>query len=171
MGIKMAFNKEFLSQLGIPEELHDEILQHHNETVETLTAEREKAMKDIEKLPGLLAEIAEIKGYKDKYTAALEELEQLKKEDAYRQFLRETGVKQQYIEKVIRADAEVIANMKMSGDLILGADMLADDVKRNWGLFMDQNRIRESVSPPVPSKCDRASAAAFREKVNAILDE
>jgi hypothetical protein len=166
----MAIDKEFLARIGIPADLHDDIIKSHEESVNALTLERDEAKREVEELHTIRDELESLTEYKDKYIESVRELETVKKECAYRQMLKKAGMRQAYIDRVVRADAEVIAGIRLVGENIAGEDILVSDARRNWGAFMHGDVSPEAGADNTAGKSAARSALdCFRDTVDALL--
>ena len=149
----MAFTRKMLKALGIEDEKIDQIMDAHTEVTDALKADRDKYKVDAEKLDGVQKELDGLKakgddGYKEKYEAEKKAHDELKanianekaytaRETAYRELLKAAGVKEKFIDTIVRAEKIVIDGLKLGEDgKIDGADALTANAKQNWSDFV-----------------------------------
>lgn len=149
----MAFTRKMLKALGIEDEKIDQIMDAHTEVTESLKADRDKYKGDAEKLEAVQKELDGLKakgddGYKAKYEAEKKAHDELKanianekayasKEAAYRELLKAAGVKEKFIDTIIRAEKSVIDGLKLGEDgKIDNAKDLTEKAKQNWSDFV-----------------------------------
>lgn len=149
----MALTRRFLKGMGLTEEQVDTIIEAHTEVTDGLKEQIKQYKGDAEKLDGVQKELDGLKakgddGYKAKYEAEKKAHDELKaniasekaytaKETAYRALLKAAGVKEKFIDTIVRADKAVISDLKLNDEgKIDGADTLTADVKQNWGDFV-----------------------------------
>lgn len=149
----MAFTRKMLKALGIDDEKIDQIIDAHSEVVDGLKSDRDRYKGDSEKLEGVQRELDDLKakgddGYKSKYEAEKQAHEELKadianqkayaeKESAYRELLRAAGIKEKFINTIIRADKAVIDGLTLGDDgKIPDAETLTENARQNWGDFV-----------------------------------
>lgn len=149
----MALTRKYLKAMGIEEEKIEQIIDAHTETVNALKEERDGYKTDAGKLADVQKELDGLKakgddGYKEKYEAEKKAHDELKanianekaytaKETAYRELLKAAGVKEKFIDTIVRAEKTVIDGLKLGEDgKIDGADTLTANAKQNWSDFV-----------------------------------
>lgn len=148
----MALTRKYLKAMGIEDEKIDQIIEAHTDTVGALKDEISTYKADAEKLADVQKELDDLKakgdgGYKekyesekkahDKYRAEVQAREtKAAKEQAYRMLLKQVGVKDKFLDTVIRADSELIDGIKLADGKIADSDKLTEDIKRNWSDFV-----------------------------------
>lgn len=148
----MSLTRKMLKAMGIEEEKIDEIIEAHTETVDRLKDEVKTLKADNETLKTAKKELDDLKakgndGYEDKYKTLKKEYEDYKtdiekkqthaeKETAYRELLKEAGIKGKYIDTIIRAEQSVIDELKMKDGKIEDVESLINSAKTNWNDFV-----------------------------------
>lgn len=149
----MALTRRFLKGMGLTDEQVDTIIEAHTEVTDKLKEERDGYKADADKLPEVQKELDGLKakgddGYKDKYEAEKKAHDKLKadianekayasKETAYRELLKSAGVKEKFIDTIIRAEKDVIDGLKIGDDgKIENANDLTEKAKQNWSDFV-----------------------------------
>lgn len=155
----MALTRRFLKGMGLTEEQVDTIIEAHTEVTDGLKEQVRQYKEDAEKLDGVQKELDDLKakgdgGYKEKYEAEKKAHDELKadiasekaytaKETAYRGLLKAAGVKEKFVDTIVRADKTVIDGLKLDGDgKIDDADTLTASIKQNWGDFVAATIVR-----------------------------
>lgn len=181
----MAFTRKMLKALGIEDDKIDQIIEAHTEVTDGLKEQVKQYKADAEKLEGVEKELNDLKakgddGYKDKYEAEKKAHDELKtsianekaytaKETAYRNLLKEAGVKEKFIDTIIRADKSVIEGLKMGEDgKIDGTDTLTETAKKNWGDFIATTTTKTAGVETPPA--NNGGSATDKEKIAAIKD-
>lgn len=152
----MALSRKMLKAMGIEDEKIDQIIEAHSDTVDALKEERDKYKVEAEKMPGIQKELDELKEaaeknegknpYKVKYDALKEEFETFKadtekkaakavKEDAYRALLKESGILEKHIDKVLKVSDLDSIELDKNG-AIKDADKLRESIKKEWDDFI-----------------------------------
>lgn len=155
--------------MGIEEDKIEQIIQAHTETVNGLKEERDRFKDDAEQVPDLQKKIKDLEdaaketgkdAFKVKYEEVKQELDDLKtsienekvtanKTGALKELLKEIGLKETLIDKVIKlSDMETI---KLGEDgKIEKADELAESYKKEWADFITttQTKGAEKKNPP-----------------------
>ena len=114
----MALTRKFLAALGIDADKVDEIIDAHTESINALKEQRDEYKADAEKLPAVQKELDELKenngdGYEAKYKELKKEYDdykaevaekelKAKKESAYREILKDAGIGENHIAKVLK---------------------------------------------------------------------
>lgn len=181
----MAFTRKMLKALGIDDEKIDQIMDAHTEVTDALKADRDKYKGDAEKLGDVQKELDTLKAkgddsYKEKYEAEKKAHDKLKadienekahskKETAYRELLKAAGVKDKFVDTIIRADKTVIDGLKLGEDgKIDGADTLTEDAKKNWSDFIVKSDRRQPGVENPPG--NNGGSSKTKEQIMAIKD-
>lgn len=181
----MAFTRKMLKALGIDDEKIDQIMDAHTEVTDALKADRDKYKGDAEKLEDVQKELDTLKAngddsYKEKYEAEKKAHEKLKadienekahskKETAYRELLKAAGVKDKFVDTIIRADKTVIDGLELGEDgKIDGADTLTEDAKKNWSDFIVKSGRRQPGVENPPG--NNGGSSKTKEQIMAIKD-
>ena len=91
-------------------------------------------------------------GYKSKYESEKAAHDELKasiakekayasKESAYRDLLKAAGVKDKFIDTIVRAERSTIDGLKIEDGKIEGSDTLTEAAKKNWGDFIGTQQV------------------------------
>lgn len=189
----MAFSikqiKAILSGFDLPtdnlDKAAEEICSKHKADIDAIKEERDTYKADAEKLEGVQKELDTLKakgddGYKDKYEAEKKafadykaEIETEKaytaKENAYRELLKAAGVKEKFIDTIVRADKTVIEGLKLGEDgKIDGADTLTANAKQNWSDFVATTTTQTAGVENPPA--NNGGSAKTKEQIMAIKD-
>ncbi len=176
----MAFTRKMLKALGIEDEKIEQIMDAHTEVTESLKADRDKYKGDAEKLEAVQKELDGLKakgedGYKAKYEAEKKAHDELKanvanekayasKEAAYRELLKAAGVKEKFIDTIVRAEKSVIDGLKLGEDgKIYNAKDLTDKAKQNWSDFVATTTIKNAGVENPPA--NNGGAKLTREQI------
>ena len=185
----MALTRKFLSALGIEPDKIDEIITAHTETVDALKNERDTYKENAEKLPGVQAELDGLKAkaakddgkdpWKVKYDALKEEFteykaEQGKKETAakksaaYRELLKECGVREKRIDAVLKVTDLEGVELDENG-AIKDAEKLKKDIATEWEDFIDKTS-QQGANTATPPNGNGAKTYKNAEEIMAIRD-
>lgn len=181
----MAFTRKMLKALGIEDEKVEQIMDAHTEVTEALKEARDGYKADAEKLAGVQKELDGLKakgddGYKEKYEAEKKAHDELKtnianekaysaKETAYRELLKAAGVKEKFIDTIVRAERATIEGLKLGEDgKIDGADTLTANAKQNWSDFVATTTTQTAGVENPPA--NTGGSAKTREQIMAIKD-
>lgn len=148
----MALTRRFLKGMGLTEEQVDTIIEAHTEVTDGLKEQINQYKADADKLVDVQKELDDLKsagdgGYKSKYESEKAAHDELKasiakekayasKESAYRELLKAAGVKDKFIDTIIRAEKPTIEGLKIEGGKVEGSDTLTEAAKKNWGDFI-----------------------------------
>lgn len=180
----MAFTRKMLKALGIEDDKIETIIEEHAAVTDALKQERDGYKADAEKLPGVQRELDELKakpddGYKEKYEAEKTAHDKLKtdianekayseKEAAYRELLKGAGIKEKFIDTIVRAEKNVIDGLKLNEGKVDDADTLTANAKRNWSDFVATNMVRTASVENPPA--NNGGSTKTREQIFAIKD-
>lgn len=173
----MALTRKFLAAMGIEEDKVDEIISAHVETVNALKEEIDNAKAELDKIPSLQSEIAELKKtvnntdkspYKAQYEQAIADKEEIQKQfdaykqdiadkeilaskrNAYKELLKDAGVSDKRIDTVIKVSD--IAGLELDEDgKLKDADNLLEGVKKEWVDFIVTEEVKGAETPNPPS--------------------
>lgn len=180
--------RKMLKAMGIEDEKIDQIIEAHSETVDALKEERDKYKVDAEKVPGIQKELDAFKEaaeknegknpYKVKYDALKEEFETFKantekaaskaaKENAYKALLKETGLIEKHIDKVLRVSD--LEGIELDADgKIKDADKLKESIKKEWDDFIPQDKGTQGASTSTPPA--NTGGKKTKDEILAIKD-
>ena len=176
----MALTRKFLSALGIEEEKAEQIIAAHSETVDGLKTERDNYKADAEKLPGVQAELDDLKAaaaknekdpYKVKYEAMKEDFDKFKsdieaketaakKEAAYKQLLKDAGVPERRFDAILRVTDLNDFELDAEGNPKEAAKF-ADAIKTEWADFIP---VKSTAGANVPTPPASAPGAVKTKK-------
>lgn len=153
----MALTRRLLKGMGLTEEQVDTIIEAHTEVTDGLKEQIKQYKTDADKLEGVQRELDDLKsagdgGYKSKYESEKAAHDELKasiakekayasKESAYRELLKAVGVKDKFIDTIIRAEKSTIEGLKIEDGKIEGSDTLTEAAKTNWGDFIGTQQV------------------------------
>ena len=162
----MALTRRFLKGMGLTEEQVDTIIEAHTEVTDGLKEQIKQYKADADKLGDVQKELDDLKsagddGYKSKYESEKAAHDELKaniakekayasKESAYRELLKVAGVKDKFIDTIVRAERSTIEGLKIEDGKIEGSDTLTEAAKKNWGDFIGKQQVINTVieNPP-----------------------
>jgi hypothetical protein len=153
----MALTRRFLKGMGLTEEQVDTIIEAHTEVTDGLKEQINQYKADADKLVGVQKELDDLKlvgdgGYKSKYESEKKAHDELKaniakekayasKESAYRELLKAAGVKDKFIDTIIRAEKSTIEGLNIEDGKVEGSDTLTEAAKKNWGDFIGTQQV------------------------------
>lgn len=188
----MALGRKYMQGMGLTEEQINAIIEANEETISGLKAEIEKyrtASEDSEKkLAKAQKELGEFKDaaeknegknpYKVKYDALKEEFETYKadnekkaakaiKEDAYKALLKDVGVIEKYIPKVLKVSE--IDDIELDDDgKIKDADKLKESIKKEWDDFIPKFMGTQGAKTSTPPA--NVGGKKTKDEILAIKD-
>ena len=163
----MSLTHKALSAMGIEPEKIEQILEMHRETLDSIKADKDKALQEVEtlkaeaeKVTNLEKELSKLKDASEKYTSLKEEYDKYKtdvtaketkaaKTKAYRDMLKEIGVSDKYFDDVIRiADIDSIELDEHGA--IKDVEGLKTSAKDKWKpyIFSEEKKGAETPTPP-----------------------
>lgn len=165
----MALTRKLLATMSIEEDKVDQIIEAHSDTVNALKEQIATYKTDAEKLPAVQKELDELKAaaeksdkdaYKVKYEALKEEFDDYKeevqakethakKENAYRELLKEVGVSEKRINAVLKVSDFDSIELDGEGN-VKDADKLKDGIRTEWEDFIvtTQSTGATTATPP-----------------------
>lgn len=162
----MALTRKFLSAMGIEAEKIDEIITAHTESLESIKADRDKYKADAAKLTTVQAELDKLKEtggenpYEKKYNDEHQKFEDFKKEvagkelrakkeAAYKEILKDAGVSEKGIAKVLKYTDWDSVELDEE-DKIKDAKKHIKDVKEEWSelIVKDSTKGADTSHPP-----------------------
>lgn len=169
----MALTRKMLKAMGISDEIIDQIIEAHTETVDGLKGYK----ADAEKLPGVQAQLdaanavieaAKKDGWKGKYDALNDEYEQYKKavegektraakEKAYREILKTAGVLEKHLDTLLRVSGDTVDKLELQDDgTAKEADKLTEAAKTAWSDFIPVTGTKGAEVPTPPANTSPA---------------
>lgn len=165
----MALTRKLLATMSIEDEKVDQIIEAHSETVNALKDQIATFKADADKLPAVQKELDDLRAaaeksdkdaYKVKYEALKEDFDNYKKgveekethtkkENAYRELLKEVGVSEKRINAVLKVSEVDGIELDNDGN-ITNADKLKDEIKTEWEDFIvtTQSTGAHTATPP-----------------------
>ena len=169
---------KFLTALGIDEDKAEQICERHKEVLTEIKEERDKYKEEAEKLPDIQKQLdaykkaeadAEAKGEKDPYKVKYEALKEefnnykteianketkTKKENAYRQLLKDAGVSEKRIDSVLKVSNIDSLEFDDEGK-VKDSDKLTESIKTEWSDFIQTSSVAGAkVATPPDSKTE-----------------
>lgn len=184
----MALSRKMLKAMGIEDEKIDQIIEAHSDTVDALKEERDKYKVEAEKLPGIQKELDTLKEaaeknegknpYKVKYDALKEEFETFKadtekaaskaaKENAYKALLKESGILEKHIDKVLKVSDLDSIELDKDGN-IKDVDALKKSIKEEWDDFIPQDKGTQGANTSTPPA--NTGGKKTKDEILAIKD-
>lgn len=161
----MALTRKLLKGMGLTEEQMDTIIEAHTDTVDGLKTGLARYKADAEKLPGVQAELENLKakgddGWKDKHDKIKKEFDDYKKEQmqketksakesAYRELLKSAGISEKRIDSVLKV-TDLSAVELLEDGKIKNADDLKKSIKEEWADFVVTTKQKgaDTKDPP-----------------------
>ena len=164
----MALSRKFLASKGLEADVIEEIIQAHTETVNGLKDkidEAEKYKADADKLIEVQKELNELKAEAEKnsdkdydklkkefddYKADIEnKATRQKKEDAYKEILKDAGIPEKHYAKIIKYSDVDSVELDADGKITTAADILKS-IKEEWGDHIEKSTKKgaETSKPP-----------------------
>lgn len=193
----MALTRKLLATMSIEEDKVDQIIEAHSDTVNALKEQIATYKTDAEKLPAVQKELDELKAaaeksdkdaYKVKYEALKEDFDKYKeevqekethakKENAYRELLKEVGISEKRINAVLKVSDFDSIELDGEGN-VKDADKLKDGIKTEWEDFIvtTQSTGANTATPPTgngrvyKSKDEIMSIKDTNERQKAIAE-
>lgn len=183
----MALTRKFLAALGIEDDKIDEIITAHTEVTDSLKAERDKYKADADKLPDMKKELDTFKekaAGNDPLKAELEKLQKeykefkadvetkaltAKKEQEFKNILKEIGISEKRIDSVIKvSDVNSKINFDEEGKVVDG-NKLKESLKAEWADFISTSTT-EGAKVTTPPTNNAGKTTMTREQIRAIPD-
>lgn len=183
MALTKAQVKEILSEAGADgEKIADavqKILDGHVATIEALKEERDSLKKEIEQNKADLAEYEKLKKASgdidalqkeyDDYKANVEaEKERTKKENAYREILKDVGIPERHFPKILKYSDVNGIEFDEEGN-VKGADEIRKNIEAEWSDHIEKKTI-EGVKTPNPPSNGGNKTTMTKEQIRAIPD-
>lgn len=188
----MALGRKYMQGMGLTEEQINAIIEANEETISGLKAEIEKfktaGEESEKKLAKAQKELGELKDaaekndgknpYKVKYDALKEEFEAFKadtekaaskaaKENAYKALLKETGILEKHIDKVLKVSDLDSIELDKDGK-IKDVDALKKSIKEEWDDFIPQDKGIQGANTSTPPA--NTGGKKTKEEILAIKD-
>lgn len=181
-----SLSRKFLDALGVEEKAQDQIMEMHNEVLKEIKAERDKYKEDAEGKDEIQKQLdqykeAEKKGEKDTYKAKYEALKEdfneykkgveakettAKKEAAYSKLLKDAGVSEKHIAKILKVSDIDSLELDEEGN-VKEADKHTESIKSEWSDFIQTNRT-EGAKVANPPTNNTGKAVKTKEEILKI---
>lgn len=179
-----SLTRKFLASLGLEEEKIDLIVERHNEVLTEIKDERDKLKEDVEKIPALQKENEDLKAkvtgedpFKDKFEALQKEFDEFKanveaqattakKESAFRKILRDIGIPDKRIDRVMKVSD--VNSIEFEGEGIKDEETLKAKLKEEWSDFIATTKTEGMPSANPPSSNGKNTMT--KEQIRAIPD-
>lgn len=181
-----SLSMQFLTALGIDDEKGQLICERHKEVLTEIKTERDKYKEEAEKLPEIQKQLdqykeAEKKGEKDTYKAKYEALKEdfneykkgveakettAKKEAAYSKLLKDAGVSEKHIAKILKVSDIDSLELDEEGN-VKEADKHTESIKSEWSDFIQTNRT-EGAKLANPPTNNTGKAVKTKEEILKI---
>lgn len=169
----MALTRKMLSAMGIEDEKIDQIITAHREVVDALKEEKDGFEADAKKVPGLEKQVTDLKKQIEKSgegeTETQKELDKVKKEfedyksgvaaketaakkkSLYSEKLKEAGISEKWIPKILRfAD---IDGLELTEDGKLKDEKIVDNIKTEYADYIVEQG-KDGAPPAKPPKSE-----------------
>lgn len=153
----MALTRKFLKAMGLTDEQVESVIEAHTETVNGLTADRDKYKADAEKLPEVQKQLDDLKkeggdGYKKKYEDLVAENtareNRSAKETALRALLKTLNMSDKHIDKVVKYTD--LDKLEMDGEKLKDEASRLEAIKKEWEEFVPNTKTdgAKTETPP-----------------------
>lgn len=185
----MALTRKFLAALGIEADKVDEIINAHTETVDAIKHERDELKADAEKLTAVQKELDDLKNeaakyggkdpWKVKYDALKEDFDTFKNEQAaketaakksaaFRELLKEVGVREKRIDAVLRVSDLDGVELDEDGK-IKDAAKLKKTLAEEWEDFIDSTS-QQGANTATPPSGKGSGKTMTKDEIMSIKD-
>ena len=187
----MSLTHKALNAMGIEPEKIEQILEMHRETLDSIKADKDKAVEESKKYKADADRLAEVEKelndykakesqpdvYKEKYDKIKKEYETYKgeitaketkaaKSKAYRDMLKDIGVSEKRLDSVMRV-ADLNSFELDENGAIKDVDELKASAKNDWSDFIVSEGIKGASTPTPPSN---TGGAKTKEEIMNIKD-
>lgn len=191
----MSLTHKALSAMGIEPEKIEQILELHRETIDSIKADKDKALEEIKalkeeagKVEELQKKISKLEDASEKYKSLKDEYDKYKtdqtaketkaaKTKAYREMLKEIGVSDKYFDDVIRI-ADIDSIELDDHGAIKDVDKLKTSAKDKWKpyIFTEETKGAHTPTPPsntggqTKTKKDIMAIKDYNEAMKAVAE-
>lgn len=181
----MSLTHKALSAMGIEPEKIEQILEMHRETIDSIKADKDKALEEVKtlqekagKVDELTKKLEKLEDTSEKYKSLKDEYDKYKtditaketkaaKTKAYKDMLKEIGVSDKYFDDVIRiADVDSI-ELDDKG-AIVGVEELKTTAKDKWKPYIFTQGTQGAQTPTPPK--NTGGTAKTKKEIMAIKD-
>lgn len=190
----MSLTRKALVAMGIDAEKIDQIIEMHTEDVDAIKSERDTAKEDAKKYKADADKLADVEkelntlkensdkpdSYKEKYDKIKKEYEDYKtaqisketkaaKSKAYREMLKEIGIADKRVERVMKATEPDIDAIELDDNgTIKEVDELKKKVKEEWSDFIvsEGKKGADTATPP----SNTGGSKMTKEQIEGIKD-
>lgn len=180
----MSLTHKALSAMGIEPEKIEQILEMHRETIDSIKADKDKAIEeskkykeDADKVADLEKQITKLKEKSEKYDSLKKEYDDYKgevtaketkaeKTKAYREMLKEIGISEKRLDTVLKvAD---IDSIELEDGKIKGVAELKNKAKDEWSDFIVSESKAGAQTPTPPN--NTGGSPKTKKEIMAIKD-
>lgn len=179
-----SLTRKFLASIGLEEDKIDIIIEKHNEVCTEIKDDRDKYKEEAEKLPALQKEIEDLKAkvtgedpFKDKYDELKKEFDTYKadveaqaatakKESAFRKILRDIGIPDKRIDRVMKVSD--VNGIELTEEGIKDEETLKAKLKEEWSDFIATTHTEGAPSANPPANGGKTTMT--KEQIRAIPD-
>lgn len=180
----MSLTHKALSAMGIEPEKIEQILEMHRETIDSIKADKDKAIEEskqykenAEKVADLEKQITKLKEKSEKYDTLKKEYDDYKsdvtaretkaeKSKAYREMLKEIGISEKRLDTVLKvAD---IDSIELEDGKIKGVAELKAKAKEEWSDFIVSEAKAGAQTPTPPA--NTGGSTRTKKEIMAIKD-
>lgn len=180
----MSLTHKALSAMGIEPEKIEQILEMHRETIDSIKADKDKAIEEskqykesAEKVADLEKQITKLKEKSEKYDTLKKEYDDYKsdvtaretkaeKSKAYREMLKEIGISEKRLDTVLKvAD---IDSIELEDGKIKGVAELKAKAKEEWSDFIVSEAKAGAQTPTPPA--NTGGGTRTKKEIMAIKD-
>lgn len=181
----MSLTHKALSAMGIEPEKIEQILEMHRETIDSIKADKDKALEQVKtlqeeagKVEELTKKLEKLEDTSEKYKSLKDEYDKYKtditaketkaaKTKAYKDMLKDIGVSDKYFDDVIRiADIDSI-ELDDKG-AIVGVEELKTTAKDKWKPYIFTQGTQGAQTPTPPA--NTGGTAKTKKEIMAIKD-
>lgn len=181
----MSLTHKALSAMGIEPEKIEQILEMHRETIDSIKADKDKALEEVKtlqekagKVDELTKKLEKLEDTSEKYKSLKDEYDKYKtditaketkaaKTKAYRNMLKDIGVSDKYFDDVIRiADIDSIELDEQGA--IVGVEELKATAKDKWKPYIFTQGTQGAKTPTPPA--NTGGTAKTKKEIMAIKD-
>lgn len=178
----MALTNALLKSMGIENDQRDQIMAAHQETLDSIKAERDELRDKAARVPDLERQVQELEAkqpkedWEAKYQEVKEQFEAYKEQVAnekadaekaslYRALLRDAGIDEKRIDAIMKVTD--LSGVSVKDGAIVGADEISATIADEWGAFIAQRSMQGAKVDTPPTN---GGAKMTREQILDIKD-
>lgn len=192
MALTRKFLKEILADRDDANELIDQIIEAHAETVGALKADLEKCQGDAEEVSRIMGEIEQLKAsgsgaggvdedgvsWEKRYHDVKADYDKVKaeterrdayaeKERAFRSMLLQAGVKYSLVDVIVRGSRETVESIEIRSGRVSNAESIAAEIRHDFGDVIKSGSAEQDCKAPL-TKAGIMSITDRSERLAAI---